>query len=71
MISGDISDFQIDTSIRRNPGTTIRWFSPDPSFSSINKTDRHDITEILLKVVLNTINQAKTQKCISSGMLSK
>jgi hypothetical protein len=24
--------------------------------SSINKTDRHDITEILLKVALNTIN---------------
>jgi hypothetical protein len=24
---------------------------------STNKTDRHDITEILLKVVLNTINQ--------------
>ena len=28
------------------------WFSP---VSSINKTDRHDITEILLKVALNTI----------------
>ena len=27
------------------------------SFSSTNKTDCHDITEILLKVVLNTINQ--------------
>jgi len=26
-------------------------------FSSTNKTDRHDITEILLKVALNTINQ--------------
>ena len=26
-----------------------RWFSPDPPVSSINKTDRHDITEILLK----------------------
>jgi len=24
--------------------------------SSINKTDRHQITEILLKVALNTIN---------------
>jgi hypothetical protein len=29
-----------------------RWFS---SVFSTNKTDRHDITEILLKVVLNTI----------------
>ena len=27
-----------------------RWFSP-----GTNKTDRHDITEILLKVALNTI----------------
>jgi hypothetical protein len=33
------------------------WFSPGPPVSSINKTDRHDITEILLKVVLNTIKQ--------------
>ena len=30
------------------------WFSP---VSSTNKTDHHDITEILLKVVLNTKNQ--------------
>jgi hypothetical protein len=27
--------------------------------SFTNKTDRHDITEILLKVALNTINQTK------------
>jgi hypothetical protein len=27
--------------------------------SSINKTDQHDIAEILLKVTLNTINQTK------------
>jgi hypothetical protein len=27
--------------------------------SSTNKTDRHDITEILLKVAINTINQSK------------
>jgi hypothetical protein len=31
------------------------WFSPGTPVSSINKTDCHDITEILLKVVLNTI----------------
>jgi hypothetical protein len=31
---------------------TGRWFSP---VSSTTKTDRHDITEILLKVTLNTI----------------
>ena len=32
-----------------------RWFSPGPPVSSTNKTDRNDITEILLKVALNTI----------------
>jgi hypothetical protein len=32
--------------------TTGRWFSP---VSSINKTDHHNITEILLKMELNTI----------------
>ena len=36
-----------------------RWFSP---VSSINKTDRHDITEILLKVALKTIILTLTQK---------
>ena len=30
--------------------------------SSTNKTDRHDITEILLKVAINTINQSKQLK---------
>jgi hypothetical protein len=36
---------------------TGRWFSTDSPVSSTNKTDRHDITEILLKVALNTIKQ--------------
>jgi hypothetical protein len=36
---------------------TGRWFSLDPPDSSTNKTYRHDITEILLKVALNTIKQ--------------
>jgi len=30
------------------------WFSLGIPVSSTNKTDRHDLTEILLKVVLNT-----------------
>jgi hypothetical protein len=33
-----------------------RWFSPGTPVSPTNKTDRHDITEILLNVLLNTIN---------------
>ena len=31
------------------------WFSPGTPISSTNKTDRHDVTEILLKVALNII----------------
>ena len=34
---------------------TGRWFSPGPLVFSTNKTDCHDIAEILLKVPLNTI----------------
>ena len=41
---------------------TDLWFSPGPPVSSTNKTDRHDITEILLKVALSTIKQKKTNK---------
>ena len=36
---------------------TGQWFSLRTSVSSTNKIDRHDITEILLKVALNTIKQ--------------
>jgi hypothetical protein len=35
---------------------TGQWFSSGTPVSSTNKTDCHDITEILLKVALNTIN---------------
>ena len=38
---------------------TGQWFSLGTPVSSTNETDSHDITEILLKVVLNTINQTK------------
>jgi hypothetical protein len=36
------------------------WFYPGTRVSATNKTDRHDIAEILLKVVLNTINLSLT-----------
>jgi hypothetical protein len=32
------------------------WFSSGTPVSSTNKTDRHDIAGLLLKVVLNTIH---------------
>jgi hypothetical protein len=35
------------------------FFSPGTPVSATNKTDCHDITEILLKVALSTINQTK------------
>ena len=34
---------------------TGRWFSPGTPVSSINKADRYDITEIVLKVALYNI----------------
>ena len=34
---------------------TGSWFSPGTPVSSTNETDSHDITEILLKVALNSI----------------
>jgi hypothetical protein len=36
--------------------TAIRLFFPGTPVSSTNKINCHDITEILLKVALNTIN---------------
>jgi hypothetical protein len=46
--------------LRSNPAQTQwlatgRWFSPITQVFSTNKTDCHDIAEILLKVALNTI----------------
>ena len=40
---------------------TGRWFSPGTPVSSANKTDQRDITEILWKVALNTVNITKSQ----------
>ena len=40
---------------------TDRWFSPGTPVSSTSKTDRHDITKILLKVALSTIKQTNKQ----------
>jgi hypothetical protein len=34
----------------------VWWFSPGTTVSSTNKTDSHDIADILLNVALNTIN---------------
>jgi len=45
-------------------------FLPGTPVSSTNKTDRHDITEILLKVVLKTMTKAiKFNLMYASGFL--
>ena len=40
---------------------TGRWLYPGTSVSSTNKTERHNITEILLNVALNTITHNPPQ----------
>jgi hypothetical protein len=45
------------------------WFSPGTPASSITKTCRHDIAEILLKVALSTKNQSKSNHLISTFVL--
>jgi hypothetical protein len=40
----------------------VGYFERDTPVSSANKTDRHDIAEILLKVALNNIHQAKPSR---------
>jgi hypothetical protein len=42
----------------------MRWSSPGTPASSTTKTGRHDIAEILLKVVLNTKNQSINQPTV-------
>jgi hypothetical protein len=47
---------------------TGRWFSTGTPVSFINETDRHDITEILLKMALNTINQPTNRPIINKNI---
>jgi hypothetical protein len=54
--------------IRNGYGTGI-GFSPGPPLSSTNKTDHHDITEILLKVVLNTIKQTNKHLAMALSVI--
>jgi tRNA U34 5-methylaminomethyl-2-thiouridine-forming methyltransferase MnmC len=46
---------------------TGQWFSLDTPVFSDNKTDRHDIAEILFKVALNTIIENQTSTKSSKG----
>jgi hypothetical protein len=44
------------------------WFSPGSPVSSANKTDCHDIGEILLKVTLNNIKQQKQKSKVDEKL---
>ena len=46
---------------------TCQWFSPGRPVSSTNKTDIHDITEILLKVALNTMKPTTKSMSIAGS----
>jgi hypothetical protein len=56
---------------------TGRWFTPGDPVSFTNKTDRPDISEVLLKVALNTIKQTNkhnlnaNHSCLISEHLHK
>jgi hypothetical protein len=39
---------------------TVDWFSPGTPVSSTNKTDRHDITEILVNLAVRFAKQHTT-----------
>jgi len=46
-----------------------RWFSHGTPVASTNKTDRHDIAEILLKVALSTITLTPSPNILFFNML--
>jgi len=48
---------------------TGRWFSPGTPVSSTNKTDRHNIAEILLKMALSTIKPNQKQVTFDEMMI--
>ena len=54
---GEVYDIYVIKFVR-----DLRWFSLGSLVSSINETDRHDISEILLKVALNSIKQTNKPK---------
>jgi hypothetical protein len=45
-----------------------QWFSPGPPVSFINKSDCHNITEILLKVVLTRLNKQTNKQTYYSDI---
>jgi hypothetical protein len=59
----DLSTYIVSYSVTIQGLVAGQWFSSGAPVSSTNKTDCHDITEILLKVALNTITLTPNNKC--------
>jgi hypothetical protein len=62
MVVGFTTSYVVSSNLNQGEMYNIMWSSLSVVFSgssgsSTNKTDHHDITEILLKVALNTIKQ--------------
>ena len=55
-VHGEMYSIQLDVIKFVSNLLQVGGFFPDTPVSFTNKTDRHDINEILLKVALNTIN---------------
>ena len=65
MVQWYLSNTSLEPTFVEGPGGSMllahgRWFSPETLASSTTKTGRYDITEILLKVALNTKNKKKS-----------
>ena len=52
--------YDVETKLETLGLAADRWVSVGTPVSSTNKTDRHDITEIMLKVALSTITLIPT-----------
>jgi hypothetical protein len=61
----------LDTTLCDKVCQVGRWFSAGSPVSSTNKTDRHAITEILLKFPLNTITPNPQHQCQGLGLVSR
>jgi len=65
MQSVTITTDVVSSNLDQGEGYNVMWYSLSVTYdksvaysvSSNNKTDRHDITDIMLKVALNTIKQ--------------
>ena len=67
-IQAGVLDATLCDKVCQSPAAGL-WFSPCIPVSFTNKTDRHDITEILLKVALNTITKSSLYILLRSSYI--